>query len=216
VRVLVASVPALGHINPLIPLARGLRDAGHEVVWATAEPLHEQLHAAGFATRVAGPPFPEWLSQLAKRTRGRPGDGIRPERTTQWFAPRLFGEVGAALLVDDLLAVALDVAPDVVLFDSRCSAAPPVARAVGALPVHRAVTALDPAMTEELVSDAVTPLWRELGLDPPSYAGIFDGLTFAAYPAALDGIAQYPGVSVHRLRPPEADEPAPEWLGPWL
>jgi UDP:flavonoid glycosyltransferase YjiC (YdhE family) len=216
VRVLVTTVPAPGHRNPVVPLARGLRDAGHSVVWATAEPLVDGLRAEGFVVHRAGPPFAEWRALLDARTRGRPGDGIRPERTTQWFAPRLFGEIGAALLVDDLLAIARDVGPDVIVFDSRCYAAPAVARVLGALPVHRAVTTLYPTETEGLVSEAVTPLWRELGLEAPVFAGIFDGLTFSTYPAVLDDPAPYPGLTVHRLRPVAADEPEPPWLASWL
>jgi UDP:flavonoid glycosyltransferase YjiC (YdhE family) len=216
VRVLVATVPALGHINPLVPLARGLRDAGHDLVWATSAPMQDRLQAEGFATRQAGPPFDEWRAMLAHRTRGRPGDGIRAERTREWFVPRLFGEVGAALLVDELLALARELEPDVVLFDSRCYAAPAVARSVGALPVLRAVTTLQTPASEELVSEAVSPLWCELGLGPPVHAGVLDGLTFSGFPAALDDPSPYPGLEVHRLRPEAATEREPDWLPPWL
>ena len=36
VRVLVVASPLTGHVLPLVPLARALQDAGHEVVVATA------------------------------------------------------------------------------------------------------------------------------------------------------------------------------------
>ena len=37
-RVLFSSTPALGHAQPMLPLARTLRDCGHDMVWATAAP----------------------------------------------------------------------------------------------------------------------------------------------------------------------------------
>jgi UDP:flavonoid glycosyltransferase YjiC (YdhE family) len=131
------------------------------------------------------------------------------------MAPRLFGEVGVQLMVDGLLACARDFRPDVVLFESRCYAAPPVARVAGALSVLQVVGIVTPEV-EVLANDAVTPLWSELGLDTPSYAGAFDGLTMSAWPASLDNTPPEGDLVVHRLRPPAAASPPPEWLGEWI
>ncbi len=215
-RIIVASVPATGHVNPLLPLARGLQAAGEEVVFASGPDICEQLATSGLATMPTGPPLATWFEQLQGRTRGRPGDGVPPERTPHWFGPRLFGEVGAALMVDDLLALARDLAPDVIVYESRCYAAPAVARAVGASPVLRAVTTLLPPEVEVLVGDAVTPLWRELGLDSPIHAGVFDGLTLSAWPASLDDPSPYGGLVVHRLAPPPSEDSGPGWLASWV
>lgn len=214
-RVLVATVPASGHIFPLLPLARRLRATGHQVVWATSAAECAPLAAQGFATEAVCPPFDAWFGALAQRTRGRPGDGVPPERTTHWWAPRLFGEIGAPLMIDGLLACARKLEPDVVLFESRCYAAAAVARAVGALPVLQAVTMLLAPEVETLVSDAVTPLWRELGLPTPTLAGVYDGLVVSAFPASLDDTSPYGSLRVHRLAPPEAPV-APAWLDGWL
>lgn len=217
VRVLIASVPASGHVNPLLPLAEGLCAAGDEVVFATGPDMCEQLATSPFATAPVGLPMIAWLERLAARTRGRPGDGIAPERIPQWFAPRLFGEVGAAVMVDDLLATAREFAPQAIVYESRCYAAPAVARSIGVLPVLQAVTTLLPPEVEVLVGDAVTPLWRELGLDPPTYAGVFDGLTLSSWPASLDDPSPYGDLIVHRLAPPTVDvSAAPAWLGSWV
>lgn len=215
-RVLVASVPASGHVLPLLPLARRLHESGDEVVWATGSDQCEALGQEGFDTRVVGPPIHMWFQQLAARTRGRPGDGIPVMRTTHWFAPRLFGEVGAPLMIDQLLACAVEFQPDVILFESRCYAAAAVARAVRALPVLQAVTTLLPPEVELLVTDAITPLWRELGLDAPSYAGVFDGVTLSAWPASLDDPAPYGDLTVHRLQPTAVASAKPPWLDRWI
>lgn len=214
-RILIAATPAAGHVNPLRPLAAALRDSEHEVVWATGAEVCRDLAAEGFATRVAGPSLPALFGALAARTRGQPGGGVRPDRITHWFAPRLFGEVGVQLTADALLAAAREVQPDVMLFESRCYAAPAVARSVGAYPVLQAVTTLLAPEVEELVNDAVTPFWHELGLASPSYAGVYDGLTLSAFPASLDDSSPYPGLVVHRLAPPPPTQP-PGWLDEWL
>jgi hypothetical protein len=214
-RVLVSAIPGSGHIYPLLPLSRRMRALGHEVVWATSADQCAPLAEEGFATAPVCPPIGAWMAQLAARTRGLPGDGVPPHRTTHWFAPRLFGEVGAPLMIDKLLARARELRPDVVLFESRCYAAAAVARAVAALPVLQAVTMLLLPEVEAMVSDAVTPLWRELGLQTPSLAGVFDGLTLSAWPASIDDPAPYGSLRVDRLAPPAAP-PGPPWLADWL
>jgi UDP:flavonoid glycosyltransferase YjiC (YdhE family) len=214
-RVLVATVPGTGHIEPLLPIARRLHEQGDEVVWATAPDQCQYLEREAFAKVPVGPPMAQWMQQLAARTRGRPGDGVPQSRMALYMLPRLFGEVGVPLMVDALLEHARSTKPDAVLFDSRCYVGPLVARAVGALPVQQAVTTLLPPEAEAAVSDAVTPLWRELKLDTPTFGGIFDGLTFSAWPASLDSGASYPEVTVHRLAPPPGPTPRPPWLDAW-
>jgi hypothetical protein len=55
-RVLVVSAPLVGHVFPLVPLARALCDAGHEVLFATAgDGL--RVAEAGFEVRDVAPGF---------------------------------------------------------------------------------------------------------------------------------------------------------------
>ena len=211
-RLLVATIPGAGHVNPVLPLARAAAAAGHEVRWATGPTSLGAITAAGLDCVAVGPDFPELFAALASRTRGRPGDGIPPARLTHWFAPRLFGEVATPATVDELLAVAQAFRPDAVLFDSRCYAGALIAAAVGALPVLHAVTRLLPPDVEERVSDAVTPLWRSLGLPTPTLAGVFDGLVLSAYPASLDATDEYTSLDVLRLAPADESPTPPLWL----
>lgn len=215
-RVLVTSVPTPGHVNPLVPLALRLQADGDDVLWAAGPDACQRLSELGVRTETAGPPMSVWFERLRARTRGQPGDGIPLDRRSHWFVPRLFGEVGAPLMVDDLLAVARRFAPDVVLYESRCYAAPLAARLVGAQPVLRAVTMLMPPEIEHLANDAVTPLWRELGLDPPYLAGAFDGLVMSEWPASLDDPSEYGELVVHRLAPASQDDASPKWLTTWV
>ena len=53
-RVLVTSTPGYGHVLPMVPLARALLAAGHEVLWATAADACPRVAAAGFEVAAAG------------------------------------------------------------------------------------------------------------------------------------------------------------------
>ncbi len=54
-RVLLTSCPSYGHVNPMLPLARAARDAGHEVVVATGAELVPEIERHGFDTWLVGP-----------------------------------------------------------------------------------------------------------------------------------------------------------------
>ena len=46
-RILLASMPADGHVGPLIPLARELAARGHELTWYTGADYRERVEATG-------------------------------------------------------------------------------------------------------------------------------------------------------------------------
>jgi UDP:flavonoid glycosyltransferase YjiC (YdhE family) len=54
-RILVASAPGVGHLLPLLPLARAARDRGHEVLIAGGASLEPIVAAAGFTLAAMGP-----------------------------------------------------------------------------------------------------------------------------------------------------------------
>ena len=53
-RVLFTCRPLTGHYRPMVPLARALADAGHEVAFATGEPVVREAETDGFAVFRAG------------------------------------------------------------------------------------------------------------------------------------------------------------------
>lgn len=207
-RVLVTCVPQAGHVTPLLPLAEALARRGEDVLVASGCDVGETVTGRGLPFRAVGPSFAEWFATLAGRTRGQPGDGLPPERVEHYFVPRLFGEVGAALVLDDLLAAARDHRPDLVVFDSAMVAGPMVAAALGVPGVFHAVGVLHDPEVLELVADAVSPLWRELGLDAPRDAGLHTGTTITICPPSLDpGAAELS--QVQPLRPTALPQPGP-------
>lgn len=199
-RVLVATVPALGHLVPMLPLVEAMVAGGDEVTVAGDAGLEQRVAATGAAFRAAGHDEPTWFERLGARTRGAPGDGIAPERIDHYFVPRAFAEVGADDLVDDLLAAARDLAPELVLFDTYALAAPLVADLVGAHGVQHLVgPLLDPGVLE-LANDAVSPLWRSFGRGVPGFAGVYAGTTVEICPPSLESRTAPSGSSL-RLRP---------------
>jgi UDP:flavonoid glycosyltransferase YjiC (YdhE family) len=188
-RVVVACIPQTGHLFPLLPLAEALAAQGDQVVVASGADAGDPVRARRLAFRETGPPFADWFGALAARTRGAPGQGLAPDRVERYFLPRLFGEVGTALVVDDLMSAVAEHRADAVVFDPVMFAAPLVAAKLGVRGVQHTVGPLYDDLTLELVADAVSPIWQEFGLSVPPAAGMYDGTTVAICPPSLDPMA---------------------------
>ncbi|MGA3353377.1 MAG: glycosyltransferase [Acidimicrobiales bacterium] len=195
-RVVVSCVPQTGHIMPLLPLARAFADRGDEVVIASGSDA-ETFVGTELPFRAVGPALSSWLAVLSERTRGIPGDGLAPSRVLNYFIPRLFGEIGTALIVDDLLTLCRELEPALVVFDPYLFAAPLVAAVTGVPAVLHSIGPLMDRSILELVADAVSPIWREFGMDVPPLAGVGSATTLTICPASLD-----PGAAgVHGAQP---------------
>jgi hypothetical protein len=58
-RVLASILPGTGHLLPLVPSLHALRDAGHGVLVANAEPLRAEVEAVRLDFAPVGPPWHE-------------------------------------------------------------------------------------------------------------------------------------------------------------
>src|SRR5712692_7596575 len=97
-RVLFVCWPQVGHLHPLLPLARAVDRAGHQVRFATGASVRERIERAGFGVEVG-------LRLLAEQVGGDPGAGLAPDGVLAWFMPRLGAAIMAPLMLPDLLAV---------------------------------------------------------------------------------------------------------------
>ncbi|MDQ6728475.1 MAG: glycosyltransferase [Actinomycetota bacterium] len=216
-KVLFASVPGVGHFHPLVPLALALVEAGDDVLVAAGPSICARAEGMGLAATPVGPDYDAWSAKMRSRVRGVPGDGLAPERIMRYFLPRLFCEVGAPLMVDELVTLVASWQPDLVVYETCCFAAPLAAAVAGVPAVHHTVSPLLPLATYDLAADALSPLWRSFALAPPPLGGLFEGLTLATWPASLDTPEEYKAFDIGRLQPVPLDagdgEGLPGWMG---
>ncbi|MEV5713101.1 nucleotide disphospho-sugar-binding domain-containing protein [Amycolatopsis mediterranei] len=170
-RILVTSYPAVSHLYPMVPLAWGLRAAGHEVRVAAAP----SFAAAARRTGLPVLPLGEDVDGTVAWQGFDPRAGDRTERTMRMFRLTAQGWAGA------LVALARDWA-DVVLFDPR-EYAGPVAAAVAGIPSARVLYGVDHTYAQRAGEwPLLAPLWDEWGLGEPDPAGT---VTIDPCPAAL-------------------------------
>jgi UDP:flavonoid glycosyltransferase YjiC (YdhE family) len=104
VRILVTSTPGLGHVIPLVPIARAFAQQGHEVRWVTGSDAGPTIEAAGVPFMAAGLTGVE--RHTAYRTRYPEWADLRPQELPAHMFPRLFGEISLPATLDAVLPVA--------------------------------------------------------------------------------------------------------------
>jgi UDP:flavonoid glycosyltransferase YjiC (YdhE family) len=183
VRVLVSTVPGVGHVHPVVPLARALLARGHDVRWATGPDGCQIVEAAGLTAVSAGHTTAESLGEYFDRFPH--ARDLRGADAPVHMFPHLFGTVAAPHRLTDLLALVNDWRPDVVVHGAAELAAPIAAARVGVPNVCHSFGALTPAERVEAASAAVAPLWQQAGLTPRPWAGCYDYLYLDIYPPSL-------------------------------
>ena len=161
-RVLFTSASAIGHVNPMIPLALALRDRGHEIRWATGPDACPRLESLGIVTVSVGVP---WEAHRAECARRYPElQNLSPPEAMAFLYPRLFGEVVAGALVEGVIDAAKGWRPDLVVHDAaECSGAI-AAASIGVPSVTHSFGALTPISRVRAAAEVVAPLWGAAGL----------------------------------------------------
>ena len=203
-RVLVTTTPGRGHFHPMLPLARAIVACGHEVLWVASEEVCERLRAQGFEARAAGlaegttsvnmtERFPELLTMA---------ESERPE-----FAfSKIFGTPSAAPMLEELLPLAREWKPDLMVCE-QLELAGPIAAAL--LEVPNVTHGLGHPLPERLltrVGEEMTPLWRDHGLQAPDHAGTYEHLYLDIYP---DPLKTFPSPHIGSSLPIRPHDPSP-------
>jgi UDP:flavonoid glycosyltransferase YjiC (YdhE family) len=113
-RFLLTCIPGLGHFNPLLPLARSLRNAGHDVAVATAPAFADVVMAAGFEIIAAGLDWDERrlldtvpeLRAVSKMNRG------------EWMMKHIFLDRSPRRMIADLRTIVPQWQPDMIVSGS--------------------------------------------------------------------------------------------------
>lgn len=203
-RLLLTSVPGLGHLHPVLPIALAAVRGGHDVRVATGADRMEWVRRCGLAAHRAGLSLPELRERAAAR--GLAG----PELPRQMFT-----SIAVPPLVDDLLPLIDEWRPDLLLHEEGEYAAPLVA-ALRDLPcVTHSWSA--PARTAEgraLLDGPLHEVWEQYSLTGP--ARQVGRLYLDACPALLQlPDLTHVGAPIVPVHPSGFDgptQPAPTWL----
>lgn len=113
---------SLGHLLPLVPLARAAAGAGHEVVFASGPDRADAVEGLGFRFRPVGLAFADALAERRRRWPDWPwGDLVHT------FS-KVFTMIQAPAALPDLERVVDEERPDVIVWPSTtCCATPATA-----------------------------------------------------------------------------------------
>jgi UDP:flavonoid glycosyltransferase YjiC (YdhE family) len=159
-RVLFCCLPAHGHLNPMLPLATSLRDAGHDVRFGTGTGFVDRIRALGFATEPVGISIGEATQQTA-RAHPELVDGPPEER---WRLGVLtFAEAAADATTADLLPLLAEHRPDVVVYEETQFGAAVAARMAGVPAVCHSLSRQMPEPLYRYGLSVVASVWTDHG-----------------------------------------------------
>ena len=209
-RVLVSTTAGHGHVLPVVPLARALLDAGHQVVWATGDEACGLLVAAGIDAEPAGMPAAELAPRRAALWASLAE--VPPDQRAAHVFPAMFGDLLAPRMAEDLLPLARDWRPDLLVHEQGELAAPLVGALLGVPSVAHGFGTAVPAPFVAEAGERLAPMWAAHGLEVPPYAGCYASTYLDIYPPSMqgEGAAHIPERQL--LRPVSWTGPEPERL----
>ncbi len=210
-RVLFTCAPASGHFHPLVPFARALADAGHEVAFATPAFFAPAMEGAGFRHFPAG--LEQSFLEVYPQMRTMPGS----ERTA--FARREgFADLYPQHLIPDLLALATTWPPDLIVREENAYGGCIAAERLGLPHVSVDIAAAgDPPGSDELIAAPLNRHRVAHGLAPdPELAMLHRYLTLHPFPPTFhDPTIPFP-LTMHCVRPMPEDRSGAEGLPGWV
>ena len=198
-RVLFSSTWGVGHVFPMVPLARAFVAAGHDVLWVTNEPTCALVRASGLEPRPGGlgrDGLAEVRRRLAEATAPLPG----PARAGFAF-PHMFGAWATPAMAADLLETARTWQPDLLVHEPAELASPLVGAVLGIRSVTHSWGGAIPPELLTAAAEQVAPLWAEHGLDVAPYAGSFSSTYLDLCPPSVQPVPLDHVRDVRALRP---------------
>ncbi|HUQ64140.1 MAG TPA: glycosyltransferase [Acidimicrobiales bacterium] len=167
----------------MLPLAKAFVDRGDEVAWATAAEAVPTLEREGFKVMVAGPGEGELSAEFARRF--PEVQELPPPARPNFMFPRLFGAVRTGPTLADLLPLAQEWKPSLVVRDAAEFAGPIAAAMLGVPSVTHSFGSLLPEVRVAAAGEMVAPLWEAQGLEPRPFGGAYDDLYLDIFPPSL-------------------------------
>jgi UDP:flavonoid glycosyltransferase YjiC (YdhE family) len=205
-RILFSANPMFGHFVPMVPLAVTLQERGHEVLVATGPGFGPTVRSYGLDCVGAGRDLTldDVLGVL-------PGIfEVAPEEQDRYARPRVFVELRAHNVIDDLTRTVADWGPHLIVREPAelASWAVAEARAMPHVCVN-AGAATSAAEWDDVAAPWIRDLGRRVGLDELAAESFYRYGLLAFEPAGYQDWSHTPTARVHRPDP-MATEPAPE------
>jgi hypothetical protein len=185
-RVLFSSTAGVGHIFPMVPLAKAFLADGHDVLWATSADSTALVEAAGIPAVASGAAGQD-LVRLRGSVLGPASELPGPERAPYVF-PRMFGEAFAPEMAADLLPIAREWRPGLLIHENGELASPLIGAVLGAPSLTHAFGGAVPAPLLAEAGERVAPMWAEHGLEVPPHAGCFESAYLDICPASVQAV----------------------------
>jgi UDP:flavonoid glycosyltransferase YjiC (YdhE family) len=201
-----------GHYRPLLPLARALATAGHDVAIASGEPVVTQAAADGFTAFRAGL-GDDARDQFARRHPDLPS--LPPSGIRSLFFTELFVRTELEPRANDLTGIVERWRPHLIVHDVAEFAAPLVATAFGIPYVDHGFGPLVQNDVVRAAGEATAPYWSSHGLTPHPLGGLYRHLYLDVCPPSLQSADAGMPNAVQRIRTVETAAPQatpPPWL----
>ncbi len=210
-RALLTCRPLAGHYRPMLPLARALAEAGHDVAFASGEPVAGEAKAEGFTSFRGGLDM-DSVEPLARRLRERAAS-LPASQVRHFLFAELFVRGELEPRANDLITIAEQWAPDVVVHDVAEFAAPLVATMAGIPYVEHSYGPAIPNDVLRGAGDAAAPFWTSRGLAPHPLGGLYRHLYLDVCPPSLQIPEAIPS-ALQAIRTVQSQPPAARL--PWL
>jgi UDP:flavonoid glycosyltransferase YjiC (YdhE family) len=213
VRILFTSQAQDGHFNPLVPLARGLAEAGHEVAFACAPSYCTKVQALGFHCFSAGmdaavSEWPRLFPQL---------NALEAQERTAWVRRHVFAGATARQMVPALLELAGTWSPDVFVREKSEFGACVAAEVLGLPHAVVQVGAFDAYSPKELLGEELSALRATYSLPAdPELEMLHRYLHLSFVPPSFQNPDVPMPTTTHHLRPVFFDTSGDEHLPAWL
>jgi UDP:flavonoid glycosyltransferase YjiC (YdhE family) len=198
-----------GHAEPLLPIARAAKTAGHVVAMAGRASILAGIEPAGLATFPVGAELEDGLSM-------KPLLALDPAREARDLAEG-FGRRLARERAGELIELCADWRPDVVVCDETDFGGVVAAERLGLVYATVLVIASGSFVRPELIAEPLNEVRGEHGLAPdPGLEAPSRYLVLAPFPPSFRDPADPLPATAHALRPaalePGQPTEAPSWV----
>lgn len=207
-RVLFTSTAGVGHVTPMLPLARAFVARGDDVRWAAPPEASARLAALGFDTTGVGDDTMLHPNDVRQR-HGEKLAGVPPEEVPNFLFAEIFGYERTRRMLPDMLRAVATLEPDLVIREAAEFSAPIAAAEHGVPYLTHAFGALLPEPRVARAGEAVASLWEERGLEPAPYGGSYDHLYLDIYPPRMQPQERAHVRATRHIRPARVSPPVP-------